>query len=299
MLFCGIDGGGTHTRCALIDDSGELLAEGTAGTSNASDIGTEASADAIMSALADAMAKAGKNEKPAALCAGIAGAMNQRDKLRDELKRRLPDAVITVGSDADNTLYAAHGGKNGAALICGTGCAVLAMRDGEVKLTSGWGYLIGDGGGFDIGRAALHRVLAAYDGRESECPILTEKITAALGGHPRDRIAEIYDGGKPYIAALVMPTVEAADLGDEAAKKIIDDDMRYVADCVKVGVRFSGVSEVRYTGGVLENACAVTALKSHLPGVVLKPLEISPQLAAARRAREIFSSPEGADVYRY
>ena len=290
MLFCGIDGGGTHTRCVLIDGMGRIAGSGESGTSNVSDIGVVRSMLAIGEALAAAIIDSGRDEKPAALCAGIAGALAQRDELKAELSGMLPGALIDVGSDADNTLYAAIGSGDGTVLICGTGCSVLSMKNGERKQTGGWGYLIGDGGGYEIGRMALARALAAYDGRQEPCPILTEKLTEALGKPPQEAIPDIYAGGKPFVASLVSAAAGAADEGDEAAKKIFADDMGYVARCVSVGAAFTGSREVSFTGGVLANDCALSALKAALPDIVLRPIETPPQLAAAMRAAEMYMS---------
>ena len=288
MLFCGIDGGGTHTRCALIGEDGQIAAEGESGTSNVSDVGVERSARVICEALTEAMKSAGTDEMPRALCAGVAGALAQRGALKSALAEALPGTLVDIGSDADNTLYAALGRGDGTVLICGTGCSVLSMRNGERKQTGGWGYLIGDGGGYEIGRIALARALAAFDGRKKPCPLLTEKLTEALGKPPQEAIPDIYRGGKPFVAGLVMAAASAADGGDEAALEIFRADMAYVAECVKTGAAYSGSSEVYYVGGVLENDCAMTALKAALPDITLRPVEIPPQLAAARRAKEMY-----------
>ena len=293
MYFCGIDGGGTHTRCVLADSEGRIAGRGGSGTSNVSDIGIEAAAAAVLEALAAAMADAGTDERPVSLCAGIAGALAQRDQLAAEIAKSLPGALVEVGSDADNTLYAAIGDGDGTVLICGTGCSVLSMKNGKRKQTGGWGYLVGDGGGYEIGRMALARALAAFDGRAEPCPILTEKLTEALGKAPQDAIPEIYSGGKPFVAGLVSRVAAAADAGDEAAIKIFADDMAYVAECVKVGAAYTGSPEVWYTGGVLANECAISALREDLPGIDLKPVETPPQTAAAIKAMRRYMSRQG------
>ena len=88
-------------------------------------------------------------------------------QLRDGLTACLPCMKrIICTSDALNAFYGELGGRDGVALIAGTGSSAFCVQQGQVRQVGGWGYLIDDvGSGFWIGSAVLRAAFRAMDER--------------------------------------------------------------------------------------------------------------------------------------
>ena len=222
--YIGIDGGGTKTEAVLIDRTGMVLARRIGGASNPNDVTPSASCD-VMESLVHGLlvdANLSEGENAVYLFGGIAGALNHRNTLVHEMKFRLPNlAGIDVGSDVINLLSGVLPTGDGACIICGTGSACFLRRDRELIRIGGWGYLLDSAGsGYDIGRQALEAVLRAHD-RRDPATVLTELLAEKLGGEVHTKLSEIYEKGKPYIAACAPAVFEAAAKRDATAQAIL------------------------------------------------------------------------------
>jgi N-acetylglucosamine kinase-like BadF-type ATPase len=89
------------------------------------------------------------------------GTATHRDRVRDCLQARVPDAAITVATDLDGAAIALFGKERGVACILGTG-ANAGVYDGAriVRAPRSLGYILGDSGsGAVLGLALLQLYL--------------------------------------------------------------------------------------------------------------------------------------------
>lgn len=227
--FIGIDGGGTKTRAAICDGTGQVKAiavgEGTNPLSRPWDEVERTLQACIKQVQEQAGAKA---EEVAGLHIGLGGADHQPTKaliqaaFHDTWQERL-----FIDNDAIAALYAGTWGSPGIVLICGTGSIAYALTEhGERHRVGGWGYLVGDeGSGFDLGKRAAVAVLRAYDGR-GEQTMMTELFLTHYGAErPNELISLIYNASNPRMGlAQTSGLVErAAKSGDAIALRLISE----------------------------------------------------------------------------
>lgn len=183
-LFVGLDFGGSGTRAALATAEGELLAFGRGGPSGHTGSGPAQrrllvrALDAALAPIAPLIA-----DRPAVISAGTTGLSlpGRRDAIALELNVRFPPATIRVTNDALIALWGGLAGRQGVAVLAGTGSIALARAaDGREARAGGWGYLLGDeGGAFWLGRAALASLLRVLEGRQAH-GLLTRSLLTAL-----------------------------------------------------------------------------------------------------------------------
>ena len=229
QFVLGLDGGGTQTRAALADLSGQIVGSGIAGASN---LAAVSPADALAAALAaadGALQKAGKSRaEVVSLCAGVAGVSytDRRAQFLNGLQDAFPNALVSVEPDYAAALAGATGGGPGVIVIAGTGSAAYGRNAaGEAHRTGAYGYLIDDSGsGYGVGRAALAAVLQAADGTGPPTT-LTEWISAALGLASLSEIVPgIYGGSLSRVAVAGLSRVvgtAASEDGDPVARALL------------------------------------------------------------------------------
>ena len=235
--YIGIDGGGTKTEGVLASAEGRVLAKTLGPASNPNDV-TPEGALCVLSGIIDRLVSDyGLTEADLpeiAIFGGIAGGINHGPTLETALRNAYPTVGgVRVRSDIQILLSGELPVGEGACIICGTGSACFLRRGDELIRIGGWGYLLDSGGsGYDIGRDALEAVLRAHDGR-GEPTLLSELLTAHLGGRVHTRITEIYREGKPYIAACAPCVFAAAGQGDPIATAILRRNARALAEYIE------------------------------------------------------------------
>lgn len=225
MLIIGIDGGGTKTEAALSRMDGTVLAYAEAASTNPADVGVNAAIERLNGLLKRLLLSCPcGGDEISALYAGISGAASRElgARLRDGMAACLPRAGrIICASDALNAFYGELGGRDGVALIAGTGSSAFCVQFGQVRQVGGWGYLIDDaGGGFWVGSAVLRAAYRAMDRRGPETA-LRELVRKELGQPLQEGIGPIYAGGKRYVASFAPLAFAAAEAGDAAALAIV------------------------------------------------------------------------------
>lgn len=232
-----LDGGGTKTDAVLVDREGRVLARRQGGASNPHDGGVAASVAVVQALAEDLIRTAGVDAADCFLFGGIAGALNYRVELEQELARRLSGVAVSVDSDMISLLTAALGDADGACVICGTGSACFLRHQGRVFRIGGWGYLLDSGGsGYDIGRQALEAVLRAHDGRGPDT-VLADLLATRLGMPVPDALGRLYAEGKTLIASLAPAVFEAAEAGDAVAVQIRAANAAALAELVPAAYR--------------------------------------------------------------
>lgn len=230
QFYLGVDGGGTKTHVALMNEKREVVGEGTSGPSNPLRVGVETAVSNIAKALNVATDQAEVSSVDiAAATLGLAGVR------RADLKQRVKASFVEqfrirkteVFTDAEIALFATTQGKPGIVVIAGTGSVCLGKNDkGKMAIAGGWGPLAGDeGGGVGIAQTALHAVAKASDGR-GIATILSERASEYFrASGPENLIVAIYSPqvDNSRIAGFAQFVVEAAQDGDAVAMNILEE----------------------------------------------------------------------------
>jgi len=161
------------------------------------------------------------------------------EQLTRYLAARLPHATLRVGSDVEVAWWAGLVGQPGIVVVAGTGSIALARSaDGRQARAGGWGPLLGDQGGFWVGRQALSALLRTLEGRQPPSR-LTQAVAAALHlDPPRTTVSAVLGwataGGQhetvARVAALASVVAAAAAADDPAAVNLLADAAQHLAD---------------------------------------------------------------------
>jgi N-acetylglucosamine kinase-like BadF-type ATPase len=261
----GMDGGGTKTHGIISDLDGNPFAEVIGGSANFQMLGVDVVARSILKLILELVQKVGCDFHDVKIIViGLAGAGKEEDKskiyngivkIANEYNLKLPKLIIET--DARIALEGALMGGAGIVLISGTGSVMFAKDvNGEIHRVGGWGRFIGDeGSGFTIGREALRAVAKFIDGR-GEKTILKDLIFEKFKiTDLREVVSKIYSG--EFDLASVAPIVmEAGEMGDEIAIKILDDACYELLTHIKAMLGKSNFGErvkLVLMGGVLRN----------------------------------------------
>lgn len=230
QLYLGVDGGGTKTQTALMNEAGDVICEGFAGPSNPLRVGVETAVANIEKAINEACDIGGVSRGDiAAGTLGLAGVRRAdlRQRVRESFIGRLRIRKVEVLTDAEIALYGTTLGEPGLVVIAGTGSICLGKNEaGKIAISGGWGPLAGDeGGGVGIAQTALHSVAKASDGRGIPT-LLSERASEYFrASGPENLIVAIYSPqvDNSRIAGFARLVVETALDGDKVAIGILDD----------------------------------------------------------------------------
>jgi N-acetylglucosamine kinase-like BadF-type ATPase len=220
MNVLGIDGGGSKTRFLLVDRHNRELAQIETGPSNWLSVGKDIARESLKQGVAQLPAL------PGIVCGGFAGAgrPESAEFFSDTLRSLLPDAQITIETDAFIAYIGAIGVRPGVLLIAGTGSIAIGRRpDGAMIRVGGWGATFGDeGSGFWMGREAVRAALQAAD--RNEYPDFVSGIARSLGLKSISEVVSLWASGRigpAQIAALATSIIEQRD--EEPARRIVND----------------------------------------------------------------------------
>lgn len=242
----GIEGGGTKTEWLLVDESGARIGGGVLPAANLRLICDEALAGMFRVLPADAT-------HVGVFLAGCVTAAD-RNRLQACVDKVWPKAATRVGSDRESGFAAAFGGRDGVAVIAGTGSAISGRRGRRYERAGGWGQLLGDiGSGYHLAVQALRHVLWTYDlTRRITGP--GENILAALALNRLEELVGWAAGADKMSVAKLAPVVfEAARQGDPEMASILDLGASALADGACATLRrlgFDTPPEIKLQGGL-------------------------------------------------
>jgi N-acetylglucosamine kinase-like BadF-type ATPase len=229
----GMDGGGTKTKCVLVDSNLKIVFETTGEPSNFLVIGTEKVSETILNLVNDITTsqKISSNEIDA-IVLGTTGGGRRSDAeilesqiIKDAKQKSLTINKFKVESDARIALEGAFSGKAGSILIAGTGSIMFGKdSEGEIHRVGGFGRFIGDeGSGYRIGRKGLNAVARFMDGRAKSTKIAGLLAQEFSISSSEQLITEVYRNN--FNIASAAPIVfDAAESGDVTAQKILEDE---------------------------------------------------------------------------
>ena len=249
-FYIAIDAGGTKTEAVLTDRTGHILSRIIREGCNPMDIGIQAVQERILS-IAVALTAAAP-QTPSSLYGGIAGLDRIDAGLDPLLAARTGIPVIRTEDDGCNILSGMLGHVDGCGMVCGTGSSLFARIAGRPLIhIGGLGYLIDTGGsGFELARGGLRHAYRYLDGR-GPYTLLAERFAAALRKSLRDAFAEIYQGGRPFIASLAHVVFECAEAGDPISRALLADGAAQLAELTRAAAsHFTGPFPVVMNGGI-------------------------------------------------
>jgi len=302
MLFIGIDGGGTKTKCVLADDNLKIISSAEGKASNPLAVGFDNSTEVLTKLIKQVLSKK-KSAKDISIVAGIAGcgreahAQHLKVFLENELKKHgINFESLKIVSDAEIAFEGALGGKCGALLIAGTGSILLGKNNkGDFFRTGGYGKIIGDeGSGFSIGRKGLNAVAKYLDGR-GEKTILAEYLMKEFGiKNKNDLITSVYS--KDFdIACTAKFVINSAGKGDKVCRQILNEEIEELILHIKAFQK--EINEKKYTlslsGSLLTNKNFYSQefkreIAKQLKGIKIKRAKYPPEIGAVILAKKTF-----------
>jgi N-acetylglucosamine kinase-like BadF-type ATPase len=284
--YFGIDGGGTHSRLALVNRYGEVRVQVTGGSTNIYSVSPEQVFENVTELLDRGLREASlEREDLAGGCIGSAGLGRSGEVrlFRDFFDILLGSAFpVTLCGDGEILLCGGLEGLEGYCLIAGTGSLALGRAtDGRLVRAGGLGYLLGDEGAAAwIGRTAIARTLRSVESRDIPTAMLPRLLAACNREAATDLIAYIHrDAGKAEIAALAPTVTAAAQEGDPLALDILHTGAEELALLVRSVIQQSPWIQNRalvLAGGVMEHTPIVSGklkalLAREFPELVVTP----------------------------
>ncbi len=241
-FYLGIDGGGTKTHIVVIDQSGEIVAEGFSGRSSIDTVDFEESMRAVKTAYRDS----GFFGMVKAAFAGIGGIASADDEKRyvDDLGKLafLQEADwIDAKNDVYGALASGSGKLQGMALILGTGSVCFGINQGKKWRTGGYHYLEGDAGSaFDVGMQALRYYARVLDGRYPKSNF-SDQIKSQIEIDDFAHMVEYFSELNRTEVAKLAPIVTGFGRIDQHAYRILADaaeEVRLLAEGVYLNLGF-------------------------------------------------------------
>ena len=279
--YIGIDSGGTKTEAVLVDENGRIRYLTRSRGCNPMDVGVDAAQQELLSVVKEVQEAAPNDGSIVSMYAGIAGANHARIISESVLAEKFRIEHVRIEDDRRIVVSGTLGHTNGCGMICGTGSSLSIIKEGEpIRQVGGLGYLIDTGGsGYELGQAALKQMFRYLDGR-GEYTVLVKLISEHMGKSPWEGVADVYSGGRPYIAALAHTVFEGMKMGDSVCRKIVEEGAAALAELTYAAEnQFEDVFPVVMTGGILRSypeyasmVCAQASPKARMIMSVAPPV---------------------------
>jgi len=301
--WLGIEAGATKSVAILADDDGHCLQR------------LEVNAPANLRLLSEAQWLAllqniaGQVPRPSALGIGMAGVLDETDRMRihSMAGRIWPGVPCWAGNDLDTALAAADNSAGEPKLarvivVSGTGASCYGRTArGVPVLTGGWGHLLGDrGSGYDIALRALQTVFRTLD-LTGKWPALGRRLLRSLElPSPNELVAWVGAANKAAVAALAVEVFAAAAARDPIARTIVRDTVSLIAGtaiaCARRLARKGQGVEFVLTGSVLQKQPGFARqverqLQAAWPGARVRLLAREGAWGAVRLARQQHGKP--------
>lgn len=264
--YLGVDGGGSKTAFALIDDAGHVVARATAPTSYYFNDGFGIVERVLTQGITEICGRAGIDT--ASIDAAFFGIPGYGESSSD-IDRLDAVPARVLGHDryrCDNDMVCGWAGSlacaDGINVICGTGSMTYGERRGVGHRVGGWGELFGDeGSAYWVATQGLNVFSRMSDGRLKPGPLhalLKERLDLGSDLDAVSLVIEKWSGNRSSIAALATTVCLAARTGDQAARQILVAAAAELAALVETTRTLIGFTEqepvpVSYSGGMFSD----------------------------------------------
>src|SRR6478736_2579219 len=311
--YLGVDGGGSKTAFALIDDAGHVIARATAPTSYYFTEGFDGVERVLAQGVADICGQAGIDTSDiGAAFFGIPG----YGEASGDIEQLDAVPVRVLGHDrysCDNDMVCGWAGslagEDGINVISGTGSMTYGERQGTGCRVGGWGELFGDeGSAYWIATQGLNAFSRMSDGRLPEGPLhglLKDHLQIAGDLDAVSLVIDTWKGNRSSIAALATTVCEAARTGDEMSGRILSaaaDELVTLIETTRTLVKFTAQETVpvSYSGGMFSDdgflTLFVTALQGAPAKYDLQRPRLDPAVGAALYAAKHSGHPLSPDA---
>jgi len=303
--FLGVDGGGTKTRFAVIDEAGRLLAQAQLGTTYHPQVGLDGVRATLAQGVAQVLQEAGV---PAdALGHAFFGLpAHGEDSAITPVLDRMPAALL--GHDrytCDNDMVCGWAGSlacaDGINIVAGTGSIGYGQRQGRAARAGGWGEVFSDeGSAYWIAVQGLGVYARMSDGRLPRGPLHALFNEHLQLDQDLDLCARVYGeqaSTRGELAQLSVLVSRAAEAGDAAARGIFDRagrELAAIADAIRRALAFAPGQAVplSYSGGAFSAGDLLLvpfreALQAAWPAFELRTPRHEPHYGAALYAAKL------------
>ncbi|MFG1933406.1 N-acetylglucosamine kinase [Mycobacterium sp. NPDC048908] len=264
--YLGVDGGGSKTAFALIDDAGHVLARATAPTSYYFNDGFDVVERVLAQGVSEVCRQAGiSSEDIDAAFFGIPGYGEASEDI--ERLDAVPEHVLghhryTCNNDMVCGWAGSLACEDGINVISGTGSMTYGERQGIGHRVGGWGELFGDeGSAYWVAAQGLNAFSRMSDGRLERGPLyglLKERLQLAGDLDVVSLVIEKWSGNRSSIAALSSTVCEAARADDAVAMRILSqaaDELVMLIETTRklVGFTDQETVPVSYSGGMFSD----------------------------------------------
>ncbi len=305
-LYLGVDGGGTKTHIAIVNNEGKIVGECFAGASNPLRVGIETAVSNILAAVDKAC---DENDLArfdiVAATLGLAGVRRAdlRQRVRERISQSLRIKKVDVFTDAEIALYGIGRNRPGIVIIAGTGSVAIGQNaNGEKFSAGGWGPLAGDeGGGAGIALSALHRIAKASDGRAKPTALSDIAVDYFRAGRIENLSVAIYapQVDNARIAGFAKFVADTAKEGDTVAIDVLREAGTELGLAAKAVVENLGLQRLKipiglvgsvFKSGELITRSLLESVHSVAPKAFLYDKMTAPAFSAALMAYENYEN---------
>lgn len=302
-LIVGVDAGGTKTIGVVADENGNVLNTVRGAGANLHVHG-ELAVEKVLAELLDALCP---EERPDALCLGMAGVDRPHEGtlIRSLLRRLGFRANALVVNDAVIAIAAGAPDRVGVVVVAGTGSIAYGIdRQGNTARAGGLGPILADEGSAGwIGQRALIAAIRSAEGRGEETR-LRYAIFEALKVTALSELPPMTYGGtltREKMAELAPTVIAVALAGDPIAMRLVEeasDELAAIARSVARQLDFGAAPfPLIFSGGLftgLPTLADVITQKAGIAGAVPTRLERSPAEGALAMALDLYRSRKAA-----
>ncbi|MBV8491303.1 MAG: hypothetical protein JO199_12305 [Candidatus Eremiobacteraeota bacterium] len=263
----GVDAGGSSVHVSIDGEPADV----THSPANATTYGIER----VASTIGDAVERALKHRRAAAIVVGAAGTGRESvaNALQAALSMRFSQSNVRVVDDAKIALRAVAGGGDGIVLIAGTGSIAYGEISGARYRAGGYGYAFGDdGSGYAIGSAALRLLARSFEGRAPRDSMLDAIAAVLEAASVQELVARVYASESPVrtVAEIAPVVIEFAGRSERSAAKIVQAAALELSDLVRTVWRLAAIGDrevpLGLSGGLLnaENSLLSYLLETRL-----------------------------------
>jgi N-acetylglucosamine kinase-like BadF-type ATPase len=264
--YLGVDGGGSKTAFALVDDTGHVLARATAPTSYYFNDGFDVVERVLAQGVTAICGQVGiETSDIDAAFFGIPGYGEASGDI--EQLDAVPHGVLghdrySCGNDMVCGWAGSLAGEDGINVISGTGSMTYGERQGTGHRVGGWGELFGDeGSAYWVAAQGLNAFSRMSDGRLARGPLyelMRERLQISSDLDVVSLVIEKWGGNRSSIAALATTVCQAARQDDETSAGILAagaDDLATLIETTRVLVGFADdeAVPVSYSGGMFSD----------------------------------------------
>ncbi|MCD6449571.1 MAG: hypothetical protein J7L34_03580 [Thermotogaceae bacterium] len=268
MMILGIDAGGTHSRAAVVNENGNLLALAYGGPANFRDIGIDEFLKRI-SSLVDSLDIGRKTFDSAFVGVSGMGFKGEDKRYFAKLLSKVISArKIGAVNDCHAALVGAIAPKDvGICIIAGTGNMTIGIsKGGEVYRAGGWGHLLGDpGSAFGLSYEAFKIALKTVEKRENAFKI-AKIFQKEFGITDIDDYLEFFysSKSKSQLASIAPRIIKLAENGDMHSKGLVLDQIKEIVDQVITVSKIVKSRHISYSGGMFKSEYFKEKLREEL-----------------------------------